>query len=182
MAALKVGDKFPEGVTFSYVPYNPETGINACGRPTPLEVSSAWADKKVVLFSVPGSLSLPPLPLSRQSTNPKTGAFTPTCSERHLPGYIQNLPALRAKGVDVVAVVAFNDPHVMSAWSKAQGIKDEEILFLSDEGARFARAIGWNQGERLARFAIVLERGKVLYAEKDEKGVLDVSDVGTLLI
>jgi peroxiredoxin len=70
-----------------------------------------WADKKVVLFAVPG-------------------AFTPTCSADHLPGYIRNLEKFKTKGVDVVAVVAYNDAWVMSAWGKANGIKDESIVSL----------------------------------------------------
>jgi alkyl hydroperoxide reductase 1 len=68
-----------------------------------------WANKRVVLFSVPG-------------------AFTPGCSARHLPGYISNLPALKSKGVDVVACIAYNDAFVMSAWGKANGIKGEDIV------------------------------------------------------
>lgn len=73
-----------------------------------------WADKKVVLFSVPG-------------------AFTPTCSVSHLPGYINNLPAFKEKGVDVVAVLAFNDAFVMSAWGKANNIKDDSLVRISSE-------------------------------------------------
>ena len=73
------------------------------------EVHIEWANKKVVLFAVPG-------------------AFTPGCSVKHLPGYIQNLPALKAKGVDIVAVIAYNDAFVMSAWSKANGIKNDDIV------------------------------------------------------
>jgi peroxiredoxin len=83
-----------------------------------------WANKKVVLFAVPG-------------------AFTPGCSVKHLPGYIQNLPALKAKGVDIVAVIAYNDAFVMSAWSKANGIKNDDIVrpnplswFFGDIGCR----------------------------------------------
>jgi alkyl hydroperoxide reductase 1 len=68
-----------------------------------------WANKRVVLFSVPG-------------------AFTPGCSARHLPGYISNLPALKSKGVDVVACIAYNDAFVMSAWGKANGIKGDDIV------------------------------------------------------
>ncbi len=71
--------------------------------------TTEWANKKVVLFAVPG-------------------AFTPTCSARHLPGYIENLSALKAKGVDVIAAIAYNDAWVMSAWGKANGIKDDSIV------------------------------------------------------
>jgi alkyl hydroperoxide reductase 1 len=64
----------------------------------------------------------------------------------------------------------------MSAWSKAHHIKNDEILFLSDEDAKFSQSIGWTQGPRLARYAIVLDKGKVVYAGKDEKGQLSVCD------
>lgn len=68
-----------------------------------------WANKKVVLFAVPG-------------------AFTPGCSARHLPGYIENLSNFKTKDVDVIAVIAFNDAWVMSAWGKANGIKGDDIV------------------------------------------------------
>jgi alkyl hydroperoxide reductase 1 len=71
--------------------------------------SKEWADKKVVLFSVPG-------------------AFTPGCSVRHLPGYIEKLQEIKGKQVDLVAVLAYNDAFVMSAWSKANGIKNDDIV------------------------------------------------------
>lgn len=137
MSELKVGDSFPSGVKFTYVPYTPENGdITSCGIPIQYDASKGmlctikpnpalippylqtkltitnhteWADKKVVLFSVPG-------------------AFTPGCSAKHLPGFIENLPELKKKGVDIVATIAFNDAWVMSAWGKANGIKDDSIV------------------------------------------------------
>jgi alkyl hydroperoxide reductase 1 len=94
----------------SYVPPSPETSdITSCGLPIQYAASKEFANKKVVLFSVPG-------------------AFTPSCSAKHLPGFIEKLPALKEKGVDVVAVIAFNDPFVMSAWGKANQIKNEDIV------------------------------------------------------
>jgi len=95
----------------SYVPYTPENAaINACGMPIPYNASKEWADKKVILFSVPG-------------------AFTPPCSIKHAPGYMAHLKEIKAKGVDVVACIAYNDPFVMSAWSKAHRVKDDESYF-----------------------------------------------------
>ena len=82
--------------------------MTSCGIPISYNASKEWADKKVVLFSVPG-------------------AFTPTCSEQHLPGYLRHLGDLKGKGVDVVAVVASNDPFVMSAWGKVNGVKDDVV-------------------------------------------------------
>ncbi len=91
-----------------YVPYTEESAaITACGIPQNYAASKEWKDKKVVLFAVPG-------------------AFTPGCSVRHLPGYIENLEKIRGKKVDIVAVLAFNDAWVMDAWSKANGIKNRE--------------------------------------------------------
>jgi alkyl hydroperoxide reductase 1 len=110
MTALKAGDPFPPDVTFTYVPWVPENAsITSCGIPQPYNASKEWASKKVVLFAVPG-------------------AFTPGCSVRHLPGFIEHLKEIKGKGVDVVAVVAFNDAWVMNAWSKANGIKEDEIV------------------------------------------------------
>ena len=94
----------------SYVPYTPETdNITSCGIPVSYNASKEWADKKVVLFAVPG-------------------AFTPGCSVKHLPGYIEKLKEFKGKAVDVVAVLAFNDAWVMSAWGKANGIKGDDIV------------------------------------------------------
>lgn len=74
------------------------------------------------------------------------GAFTPTCSVNHVPGYIKNLPQLRAKGVDIVAVVAFNDPFVMSAWGKANEVRGDEIVS-TNRPTRVLGSINNNSGE-----------------------------------
>ncbi|KPI41504.1 putative peroxiredoxin pmp20 [Cyphellophora attinorum] len=163
MTALKAGDKFPEDVTFSYVPWTEEkAGITSCGIPTNYNASKLWADKKVVLFAVPG-------------------AFTPGCSVRHLPGFIENLEAIKGKAVDVVAVIAFNDAFVMSAWGKANDIKNEDILFLSDPDSKFSRGIGWNMGERAARYAMIVDKGVVTYAEKEPARDVTVSGAEAIL-
>ncbi|KAL8794833.1 MAG: hypothetical protein Q9195_002661 [Heterodermia aff. obscurata] len=113
MSGIKPGDAFPEGITFSYVPYTPESdSITSCGIPTNYDASKEFSDKKVVLFAVPG-------------------AFTPGCSVRHLPGYIEKYSALKEKGVDIVAVIAMNDAWVMDAWRKANGVKGDGIVGLS---------------------------------------------------
>ncbi|MCJ1344054.1 hypothetical protein MMC31_002254 [Peltigera leucophlebia] len=148
-SSLKVGDNFPEGVEFSYIPYSKEKeDIKTCGTPTTYDASKEFADKKVVLFSVPG-------------------AFTPGCSVRHLPGYIKNLSAIKGKGVDIVAVISYNDAFVLSAWSKANGVKGDDILFLSDGGAGFSSKHGWTRGERTGRYALIIDHGKVVYAENE---------------
>ncbi|EEH35128.1 peroxisomal matrix protein [Paracoccidioides lutzii Pb01] len=163
MAPLRAGDSFPADVKFSYVPWTEEKGeITACGLPQPYDASKEWADKKVVLFSVPG-------------------AFTPSCSISHLPGYIKHLNNFKANGVDIVAVIAYNDPFVMSAWGKANNVKGDDILFLSDTDTAFSKSIGWTMGERTARYAIIIDHGTVTYAEKEPAKGVTVSSAETVL-
>jgi alkyl hydroperoxide reductase 1 len=164
MAGLKAGDDFPEDVHFMYVPYRPENSeITACGLPVRYNASAEFKDKKVVIFAVPG-------------------AFTPTCQESHLPSYQEHLQDLKAKGVDLVICIAYNDVHVMSAWGKANGIKDGSILFMSDAGTEFSKLLGWTNGERTGRYAIVVDHGKVVYAAQEtKKGSIEVSGAEAVL-
>jgi glutaredoxin/glutathione-dependent peroxiredoxin len=104
--------------------------------------------KKVVLFAVPG-------------------AFTPTCSEKHLPGFVDQAEAIKAKGVDEILCVAVNDPFVLSAWEKVRNV-DGKVRILSDGNAEFTRAIGldldasgFGLGTRSKRYAMVVEDGVV---------------------
>ncbi|KAJ6095246.1 Allergen [Penicillium sp. IBT 16267x] len=165
MTTLQPGDAFPSDVTFQYIPWTQESSEpTSCGIPINYNASKEWADKKVVLFSVPG-------------------AFTPTCSANHVPGYIQNLPKLREKGVDIVAVLAFNDPFVMSAWGKVNGVRDT-ILFLSDPDAKFSKSIGWADAAsgRTGRYAIVIDHGKISYAQiETERGAVKKSGADAVL-
>lgn len=97
---------------------------------------------------------------------------------KHLPGYVQHIEQFKEKHVDVVAVLASNDAFVMSAWGKVNGIKDE-IVFLSDPDAKFSKSIGWDMDispNRTARYAIVLDKGKVVYAEKEPGRDVTVSE------
>ncbi|KAI0011386.1 Redoxin [Xylariaceae sp. FL0662B] len=162
MSALTAGDTFPEGVTFTYVPYSPEQpDVTACGIPIKYDASKEFMEKKVVLVSVPG-------------------AFTPTCQNQHVQGYIKKLPELKAKGVDEVVVISYNDAWVQSAWGKANGVKGE-IIFASDDGAPFSSSLGWTLGARTARYAIVVDHGKVVYAEKEPAKDVGVSGVDAVL-
>jgi len=164
MSAPKVGDAFPSDVVFTYVPHSDgvETGITSCGIPISYNASKEWANKKVVLFSVPG-------------------AFTPGCSAKHLPPYIEKLDELKGKGVDIVACIAFNDAWVMDAWSKANGVKNESILFLSDADTKFSSIYGWTAGGRTARYAMIIDNGKITYAEKEPGREVTVSSVEAVL-
>ncbi|KAK3990303.1 Redoxin [Cladorrhinum sp. PSN332] len=149
MSELKAGDAFPSDVSFTYVAPTGELDLTACGLGIKYDASKEFQNKKVVLVAVPG-------------------AFTPTCSAAHLPSYVENLDKLRAKGVDQVIFLASNDHWVMSAWGKANGIKDDSILFVSDAGLEFSKKIGWVQGDRTLRYAIVVDHGKVVYADVDD--------------
>jgi len=134
-----------------------------------LTTSDIFADRKVVLFAVPG-------------------AFTPTCHLKHLPGFIDNADAFKKKGVHTVACVAVNDPFVMDAWSKAAGGRGK-VLFLSDGNGEFNKVIGLDfdgsglgLGLRSKRYAMLVDDGvvKVLKVE-DSPGVADVSTAEKLL-
>ena len=116
--------------------------------PKDLSVAEVFAGKKVVLFGVPG-------------------AFTPTCSNNHLPGYLENHDAILARGVDTIAVVAVNDHHVMGAWARFTG-GEGKILFLADGNGAFAKALGLDadmsgggMGTRVKRFSMIVDDGKV---------------------
>lgn len=116
--------------------------------PAETTTDEIFKDKKVVLFAVPG-------------------AFTPTCNLNHLPGYLDNLDAILAKGVDEVAVVSVNDIFVMNAWADASGGKGK-IKFLADGSADFARAVGleadmgpFGMGTRSKRYSMIVDKGVV---------------------
>jgi peroxiredoxin len=128
-----------------------------------------FTGKKVVLFGVPG-------------------AFTPTCSMNHLPGFIENNDAIKAKGVDAIAVVSVNDHHVMNAWAKASG-GDGRITFLADGNADFAKAVGLDMdmskggmATRFKRFSMIVEDGVVTALNiEDSPGKAEVSGAARIL-
>ncbi|KAG9121324.1 hypothetical protein FRC07_002751 [Ceratobasidium sp. 392] len=144
---IQVGETIPEG-TFPTVYYTPELDDGAaCGVPSTLKTSE-WKGKKVVLFATPG-------------------AFTPTCHVNHLPAYITKREEFTAKGVDVVACIAANDPFVMSGWGRVNGAKDK-VLMLTDVGAEWSKKLGLDLdltnkglGIRTSRYVMVLDDLKV---------------------
>ena len=156
---IKVGDRLPNTTFRRLGPNGPETVM----------ADEIFGGKKAVLFAVPG-------------------AFTPTCHKNHLPGYLNNIDALAAKGVEVVAVTAVNDPFVMDAWANATGGKGK-IEFLSDGSADFAKAIGLELdasagglGIRSKRYAMVLDDMTVTQlAVEDQPGKADLSSAERLL-
>lgn len=153
---IKVGDKIPS-VTLKHLTTD---GMQD------LSTDSVFAGKKVVMFSVPG-------------------AFTPTCSAKHLPGFVQNLAAFKAQGIDV-ACLAVNDPFVMKAW--AEGQKAEGVQMLPDGNATFTKALGlemdgtgYGLGTRGQRFAIYAENGIAKIVAVEKAGAFEVSSAEAML-
>lgn len=162
MASL-AGQPFPEDVSFQYIPYSSDkAGLNSCGLPVKYDASKEFKEKKVVLVAVPG-------------------AFTPTCAEKHIPTFIEQKDALKAKGVDQIVVIAYNDPFVMSAWGKSNEVKDDFIIFATDAETKFSQKIGWTLGERTGRYALIVDHGKVTYAEQAAKGGVEGTDAASVL-
>lgn len=134
----------------------------------PIDTASLFGGKRVVLFSVPG-------------------AFTPTCSERHLPGFVEHFDAIRAKGVDTIACMSVNDAFVMQAWGRDQSIP-EGLLMLADGNAEFSKAIGlemdasrYGMGLRSKRFALVANDGVVEHLAVEAPGEFKVSSAEAVL-
>jgi peroxiredoxin len=155
--AIQSGDRIP-GVTLA---------VMADDVPAPLDTTDLFAGKKVVLFAVPG-------------------AFTPTCSVRHLPGFMDLLDDLHGAGIDTVACMAVNDVYVMHAWGKSAGA--DGILMLADGNAEFTRALGleldatpFGMGLRSQRFALVAEDGVVKQVFVEQAGEFRVSSAEHVL-
>ena len=153
---IQIGDRIPE-VVLKYV----DDGVQAIDTPT------LFDDRKVVLFAVPG-------------------AFTPTCSERHLPGFIQHFQAFRKRGIDV-ACMAVNDPFVMQAWGESQHVP-RGLRMLSDGNGDFTRALGlemdasgYGMGTRSKRFALYAEDGVVREMFVEAPGEFRVSSAEHVL-
>jgi len=155
---IKVGDTIPSMKLMMATPEGPkETSTDEIFR-----------GKKVVLFAVPG-------------------AFTPTCSNRHLPGFVENADAFRAKGVDTIACIAVNDVFVMAAWGKQQGA-DGKLTMLADGSGAFAKAmgleldlVGRGMGVRSQRYALLAQDGKVTYLAIEQPGGFEVSKAEEML-
>jgi len=155
---LKVGDKVPSATLMQMKD----------GGPKPVKTDELFAGKKVVLFALPG-------------------AFTPTCSAKHLPGFIQNADALKKKGVDAIACLSVNDAFVMGAWGDQQKAGDK-VMMLADGNGDFTRAVGleldgsrFGMGKRSQRYAMVVENGVVKTLNVEEGGAFSVSSAEHLL-
>lgn len=163
---IQVGAALPEGRLIECNEFDPANGCPI--NPQTLEVLPLVKDKKIVIFGLPG-------------------AFTPTCSLKHLPGYIEHYDALKAKGVDEVWCVSVNDHFVMAAWGREQQAAGK-VRMMADGSAEYVRKLGLDRdltangmGIRSQRFAMIVEDGVVKYLGVEGSGKFEVSNVEAVL-
>lgn len=154
---IKVGDKLPDV----------QLTLATDDGPVPVQSGEYFAGQKVALFAVPG-------------------AFTPTCSARHLPSYVEKAEELKGKGVDKIVGTSVNDAFVMNAWNKSQGSEDIEML--ADGNGAFAEALGltmdasgFGMGQRSQRYSMIVEDGVVTELNVEAPGDYSVSGAETML-
>ncbi len=162
---IKVGDTLP---AFTFMEYSEVEGNGCSIGPNPVEATAAAAGKTIAVFAVPG-------------------AFTPTCSAKHVPGYLENAQALKAAGVDEIWCLSVNDAFVMGAWAREQKAAGK-IRFLADGSADFAKAMGLTldltskgMGVRSNRYSMLVKNGKVATLNVEGPGKFEVSDGATML-
>lgn len=143
-------------------------GVMTDAGPGAISTDDLFAGKKVVLVSVPG-------------------AFTPTCSMNHLPGFVDQAAQLRDKGIDTIACMAVNDVFVMDAWGKDRGVGDD-VMMLADGNGEYARALGlemdgtgFGMGMRGQRFAVVVDNGTATHVAVEAPGQFEVSKADAIL-
>lgn len=154
---VKVGDNIPQATM----------KIMGDKGPQDISTSDIFSGKKVVLFAVPG-------------------AFTPTCSAAHLPGFVANADKIKAKGVDSIVCISVNDAFVMDAWGKGQNA--EELMMVADGNGDFTRAMGlemdgtgFGMGSRSRRYALVAEDGKIATLNVEQGPGLDASSAEAIM-
>lgn len=155
---IKVGDKIPSATLMQM----------KNGAPQPVKTADFFSGKKVVVFALPG-------------------AFTPTCSAKHLPGFVQHAGELKQKGVDAIACVSVNDAFVMGAWGEQQKAGDN-VAMLADGNGDFTKALGlemdaskFGMGTRSQRFAMIVDDGVVKTLNVEEPGAFSVSSAEHVL-
>lgn len=155
---IKVGDKIPSATLMQMKD----------GAPRPVQTDEFFAGKKVVVFALPG-------------------AFTPTCSAKHLPGFVHHADEIKSHGVDAIACVSVNDAFVMGAWGNAQGA-GEKVMMLADGNGDFTKALGldmdatkYGMGIRSQRYAMIVEDGVVKQLDVEEPGGYSVSSAEHVL-
>ncbi len=156
--SIQIGDRLPNTTLMKATPEGPQ----------PVNSEEYFRGRRVALFSVPG-------------------AFTPTCSARHLPGFVEKAEQLRAKGVDEIACTAVNDAFVMGAWGQSAGA-DEKVTMLSDGNGEFAKAVGltmdgskFGMGTRGQRYSMIVNDGVVEQLNVEEPGAFNVSSADYML-
>lgn len=156
--AIKVGDKVPAGKFRQLTAEGPKE----------ITTDELFGGKKVAVFAVPG-------------------AFTPTCSAKHLPGFVEKVAELRSKGVDAVACLSVNDAFVMNAWGKQQNA-DGKVQMLADGNGDFTRAVGlemdgsgYGLGKRSQRYAMIVQDGVVKALNVEKPGAFEVSSAEAIL-
>jgi peroxiredoxin len=149
---IKVGDQIPSATLMEMQD----------GKPMPVSTGSFFAGKKIALFALPG-------------------AFTPTCSAKHVPGYVDNYDTLKGKGVDAIACVSVNDAFVMGAWGKDQKA-DGKVHMLADGNGDFTRALDlefdatkFGMGKRSQRYSMIVDNGVVTSINVEQPGAFEVS-------
>jgi peroxiredoxin len=162
---IKVGDSLPAATLMEY---SEVEGEGCSIGPNPVDVTKAIAGKTIALFALPG-------------------AFTPTCSAKHVPGYVENFNAFKAAGVDEIWCVSVNDAFVMGAWARDQKTGGK-VRMLADGSAAFAQATGLTldltsrgMGLRSNRYSMLVKDGKVTALNIEGPGKFEVSDADTLL-
>ena len=161
---IKIGESLPDASLMETVEFGEACPV----PPKPISVAAATKGKRVVIFGLPG-------------------AYTPTCSAKHVPGYVTNLDALKGRGVDEIWCVSVNDGYVMAAWGKEQGAIGK-VRMLGDGNADFANKLGLSvdltkagMGTRFRRFSLLAEDGVVKQLNVEESGKFEVSDAATIL-
>jgi peroxiredoxin len=155
---IKVGDKLPSTKLKTMT----KDGVKD------ITTDEIFKGKTVVLFALPG-------------------AFTPTCSAKHLPGFVQRIDEIKGKGVDAVACLSVNDAFVMGAWGKDQKVEDK-VLLLADGNADFTKAVGlemdgsgYGMGTRSKRYAMIVKDGMVKTLNVEQPGAFEVSSAEAVL-
>jgi peroxiredoxin (alkyl hydroperoxide reductase subunit C) len=162
---IAVGQKLPNATLYEFL----DEATEGCTiGPNAFEVEKLTAGKKIVIFALPG-------------------AFTPTCSAKHVPSYVEHYDAIKAKGVDEIWCISVNDPFVMGAWGRDQKV-GHKIRMLGDGSAEFTKKLGLELdltarglGIRSDRYAMIVENGVVKTLDREAPGKFEVSDAASVL-
>lgn len=163
---LKIGDKLPAGTLNEFI----EVESEGCSLgPNSFDINVATAGKTIAVFALPG-------------------AFTPTCSAQHVPGYVQSFEAFKAAGVDEIWCISVNDAFVMGAWGRDQNVAGK-VRMMADGSAAFTQAVGLvldltakGMGVRSQRYSMLVVDGVVKTLNVEVGGKFEVSDAATLLV